>query len=208
MHGVAFKQAVGRGWAGQKSSLGWWWWGHRGAEMDGTPGGCQSVQPPCSQRGEDGGKKFSRRRRKKKTQLWLNRRAGKGAWWASLAHFPLPREAAGHPRPDRRTAGWVGGRFPSLPSPPLPSPPAGAGRRLRSPRRGRSRRSPPPAPPPPFNGAPGDRSRCRPGPVRLPAMEHPPLPLLLALALGLAAAAKSPYQQVLQHSRLRGRQHG
>ncbi|RLW02789.1 hypothetical protein DV515_00006916 [Chloebia gouldiae] len=34
-----------------------------------------------------------------------------------------------------------------------------------------------------------------------------PLPLLL-LALGLAAAAKSPYQQVLQHSRLRGRQHG
>ncbi|KAK4814798.1 hypothetical protein QYF61_027243 [Mycteria americana] len=35
-----------------------------------------------------------------------------------------------------------------------------------------------------------------------------PLPLLLALALGLAAAAKSPYQQVLQHSRLRGRQHG
>ncbi|XP_074958980.1 transforming growth factor-beta-induced protein ig-h3 [Phalacrocorax aristotelis] len=39
-------------------------------------------------------------------------------------------------------------------------------------------------------------------------MAHPPLPLLLALALGLAAAAKSPYQQVLQHSRLRGRQHG
>lgn len=38
-------------------------------------------------------------------------------------------------------------------------------------------------------------------------MARPSLPLLL-LALGLAAAAKSPYQQVLQHSRLRGRQHG
>ncbi|KFP04328.1 Transforming growth factor-beta-induced protein ig-h3 [Calypte anna] len=34
------------------------------------------------------------------------------------------------------------------------------------------------------------------------------LSLLLALAPGLATAAKSPYQQVLQHSRLRGRQHG
>lgn len=38
------------------------------------------------------------------------------------------------------------------------------------------------------------------------------LPLALALALGpaatLAGPAKSPYQLVLQHSRLRGRQHG
>lgn len=38
------------------------------------------------------------------------------------------------------------------------------------------------------------------------------LPLALALALGPAATqagpAKSPYQLVLQHSRLRGRQHG
>lgn len=38
------------------------------------------------------------------------------------------------------------------------------------------------------------------------------LPLALALALGPAAApagpARSPYQLVLQHSRLRGRQHG
>ncbi|RMB96766.1 hypothetical protein DUI87_26832 [Hirundo rustica rustica] len=39
-------------------------------------------------------------------------------------------------------------------------------------------------------------------------MARPLLLLLLLLALGLAAAAKSPYQQVLQHSRLRGRQHG
>lgn len=44
-------------------------------------------------------------------------------------------------------------------------------------------------------------------PEAAPAMARPSLPLLL-LALGLAAAAKSPYQQVLQHSRLRGRQHG
>lgn len=38
------------------------------------------------------------------------------------------------------------------------------------------------------------------------------LTLALALALGpagtLAGPAKSPYQLVLQHSRLRGRQHG
>lgn len=38
------------------------------------------------------------------------------------------------------------------------------------------------------------------------------VPLALALALGptttLAGPAKSPYQLVLQHSRLRGRQHG
>lgn len=38
------------------------------------------------------------------------------------------------------------------------------------------------------------------------------LPLALALSLGptgtLAGPAKSPYQLVLQHSRLRGRQHG
>lgn len=38
------------------------------------------------------------------------------------------------------------------------------------------------------------------------------LPLALALALGpaatLAGPARSPYQLVLQHSRLRGRQHG
>ncbi|KYO20319.1 transforming growth factor-beta-induced protein ig-h3 [Alligator mississippiensis] len=46
-------------------------------------------------------------------------------------------------------------------------------------------------------------------------MQRPaPPPLLLALALALAlvlslaGAVKSPYQQVLQHSRLRGRQHG
>uniref|UniRef100_A0A8C8SHB8 Transforming growth factor-beta-induced protein ig-h3 n=1 Tax=Pelusios castaneus TaxID=367368 RepID=A0A8C8SHB8_9SAUR len=34
------------------------------------------------------------------------------------------------------------------------------------------------------------------------------LVLLLALGLALAGAARTPYQQVLQHSRLRGRQHG
>lgn len=93
-----------------------------------------------------------------------------------------------------------------LPPRPLPLPQGRPGRRLLSPR-GAAQPLPAPAPPPHLTGTRGCSVPSGPFPEAAPAMARPSLPLLL-LALGLAAAAKSPYQQVLQHSRLRGRQHG